>query len=566
MTDDRDNGTPELARLRRRAEALTRRQPAGERDLSGLTTDETQRLVHDLDVHRIELEMQNDELRHTQAALEAARDRYSELFDLAPTGYFSLDAKGRILEVNLVGAELLGVGRQLLAERKLQEFVAARHQDRFFSLLRNSFRYPGRERCELEMERTDGSRFFAHMETAVAREDDGGQADQCLAAIVDITERRQAEEALREADRRKDEFLAVLAHELRNPLAPIRNAVAILKLKGTSDPTLQMAQDMIDRQLKHMVRLIDDLMDVSRITRGRLQLRRERIELAAVLEQALEASRPHIDGAGHALTMTLPPHPIHLVGDPVRLAQVFLNLLNNACKYTERGGSIRLHAERDGQHVVVRVTDTGIGIPPEHLPGLFEMFSQAGADSERSQGGLGIGLSLARGLVQMHGGSIEARSEGQGAGSEFIVRLPVLTEMTAPEPSPADRPDATEAAMTRRILVVDDNADIVESLAMILRLRGNEVETARNGLEAVEMAERVRPEVVLLDLGMPKLDGYAACRRIREQPWGADMVIIALTGLGQDDDRRNAQEAGFDDHLVKPVDPSVLLELLAGVN
>ncbi len=323
---------------------------------------------------------------------------------------------------------------------------------------------------------------------------------------------------LTEADRRKDEFLATLAHELRNPLAPIRNAVQVLRLKGPDEPDLRWGRDVIDRQVEHLTRLIDDLLDISRITRNKLELRKQRIELAEVITGAVESSRPAIEQCGHELTVTLPPQPVYLNGDLVRLAQVFLNLLNNAAKYTERGGRIWLTAERQGSEVVVRVKDTGMGIPAEKLPRLFEMFFQVDRTLERSQGGLGIGLSLVRRLVELHGGRVEARSDGVGKGSEFIVRLPVLVD-EADGDAGAAGPMATARRRppARRILVVDDNRDSADSLAMLLRLTGNEVHTAYDGVDGVEAAERLRPDVVLLDIGMPKLNGYDACRRIREQ-------------------------------------------------
>jgi CheY-like chemotaxis protein len=367
---------------------------------------------------------------------------------------------------------------------------------------------------------------------------------------------------LREADRRKDEFLAILAHELRNPLAPISNAVEILNLDGVSGEAAQAARAMITRQLQHLVRLIDDLLDVSRITRGKLELRRERTTLAAVLERALEVSRPHIERAGHSLSVALPPDPIELDADPVRLAQVFANLLNNASKFMAKGGGIELTAARDGADaVVVKVSDSGVGIAPEHLPTLFEPFSQV-RSANGLRGGLGLGLSLARSLTEMHGGTVKVRSDGRGQGSAFSVRLPTLSAPAASEARPA-APEPPKPAGLRRILVVADDPDIVASLAMVLRLRGYEVETARDGLEAVEAAGRVRPDVVLLDLGMPRLDGYATCRRIREQPWGADMPIVALSGWAQEQDRSKGKAAGFDAHLAKPVQLSAIEELLA---
>jgi PAS domain S-box-containing protein len=368
---------------------------------------------------------------------------------------------------------------------------------------------------------------------------------------------------LKAADRRKDEFLATLAHELRGPLAPIRNAAHILQRHPGPDPADAAAREVIARQVRQMARLIDDLLDVSRITLGRLELKRERVELGGVVAQAVEAARPFADAAGHTLTHTLPADPVVLDADPARLAQVFANLLTNACKYTDRGGRVTLAAAREGDAVVVRVADTGIGIAPDHLSRLFEMFSQAAPAVERSQGGLGIGLALVRGLVEMHGGSIVASSGGPGTGSEFTVRLPVPADAAV---TPAPAADPVAPAHPRRILVVDDSQDSAESLALLLQLHGNEVRTAGDGLEAVAAAEQFRPEVVLLDLGMPRLNGYDACRRIREQEWGRGIVVIAQTGWGADADRRRTEEAGFDGHLVKPVDFAALTALLATLN
>jgi signal transduction histidine kinase len=383
---------------------------------------------------------------------------------------------------------------------------------------------------------------------------------------ADVILRFRYEQALQEADRRKDEFLATLAHELRNPLAPIRSAVAVLNAKGLADADLKWNREVIERQVGQMARLLDDLLDVSRITRNKLELRKEPVELAMVVASAVETSRPVIDGGGHNLAVTLPPVPVYLGADPVRLAQVFGNLLNNAAKYTDRGGHIRLTAEVVGLEVVVSVADNGIGITPDVLPRLFERFAQATSALERSQGGLGIGLSLVRGLVELHGGTVEGRSEGVGKGSEFIVRLPV-----AAAPMPVSREQTGDQGAGRirlksRILVVDDNRDAADSLAMLLQLGGHDIEIAYDGLQAVRAAEVFRPDVVLLDIGLPGMNGYEAARHIREQPWGKDMVLIALTGWGQDEDKRRATEAGFDHHLTKPVEPATLEELLAGTS
>jgi PAS domain S-box-containing protein len=394
--------------------------------------------------------------------------------------------------------------------------------------------------------------------------DEQGRPRGAVAAFVDISERKRAEQALLETDRRKDEFLAILAHELRNPLAPIRNAVEILKLQPEADENLQAARRIIDRQLQHMVRLIDDLLDVSRITRGRLELRKQRVDLKTVLEQAIETSRPQIDKAAHRLKVQLPSQPIYLKADPVRLAQVFVNLLNNACSNMSQGGDIVMSAQIEGSEAVVKVKDKGIGIPPEFMPHLFEMFSQVDRGLNHIQSGLGIGLSLAKNLVEMHGGRIEATSPGTGLGSEFSVRLPVLVQ-TDRKAKPARSLQAKDEASPSglRILVVDDNRDAVDSLAMLLHAFGHEVDTAYDGLAGVEAAQRYRPDLMLLDIGMPRLDGYSACQRIREQPWGKGIRIIALTGWGKDDDRRKTESAGFDGHLVKPVGAAELQQILA---
>jgi signal transduction histidine kinase/ActR/RegA family two-component response regulator len=381
---------------------------------------------------------------------------------------------------------------------------------------------------------------------------------------VESLERLECQgEVLRDADRRKDEFLATLAHELRNPLAPMRHAVEILRLQGAPSPEQPWAVDVIDRQLRQLTRLLDDLLDLSRITVSRLDLRKMRIGLAEVLQVAAETSRPLIEEHGQAFPMTLPPHPIILDGDLTRLAQVFSNLLNNAAKYTDRGGSIWLTAEPRGPEAVVTVRDTGIGIPPELLPRIFEMFMQADQSLEHSHSGLGIGLTLARQIVELHGGILTASSDGAGTGSAFTVRLPVLPEAepTPPRPRPARTRQVSVAA--QRILVVDDERIAAASLGKWLTLMGHEVRAAHDGVEAVGVAEAFRPDVVLLDISLPKLNGYEVARTIRQQPWSQGMVLIALTGWGQEADRQRARDAGFDHHLVKPVDHTTLTQLLA---
>ena len=375
---------------------------------------------------------------------------------------------------------------------------------------------------------------------------------------------RAQSERLRDSDRRKDEFLATLAHELRNPLAPIRNALQIIHLAGNNGPAVEQARGMMERQLGQMVRLIDDLLDVSRISRGKFELRKERIELTTAIKSAVDTAQPLIDAAGHRLSVTPSPQPIYLDADPVRLAQVFSNLLNNAAKYMERGGRIWLTVAPEDHEVVVSVRDTGIGIPAEALPGIFDMFAQVDHSLEKAQGGLGIGLTLVKQLLEMHGGRIEARSDGVGKGAEFIARLPVVAAAPRREVANTVEGPPTRIA-TCRILVADDNRDAAESMSMVLRLMGNEVRTVHDGLQAVEEAAAFRPDLVLLDIGMPRLNGYDAARRIRAERWGRSIMVVAMTGWGQEEDKRRAAEAGFDRHFTKPVNPAVLEQLIAGL-
>jgi PAS domain S-box-containing protein len=370
-------------------------------------------------------------------------------------------------------------------------------------------------------------------------------------------ERLRLLDKLREADQHKDEFLATLAHELRNPLAPLANVLEIMKRSDEDRALLQQARQTMDRALTQMVALVDDLLDVSRIRRGKVILRRATVPLATVLHDAVETCRPIADDAGVSLDVALPAFPIFLDADSLRLTQVFSNLLNNACKYTPAGGRVWVRTEAEGTQVRVSVKDTGTGIAADELSGIFDMFAQVDASPERSQGGLGIGLTLARRLTELHGGTIEATSEGLGRGSEFVVRLPTVAEKPAPFAAP---PVASrlEPAPARRVLVVDDNEDGAASLEMLLRINGHETLVAYDGLEAVAAAERFRPDVALLDIGLPKLNGYDTCRRIREQPWGRHMTLVAVTGWGDERDRSKSRDAGFDCHLVKPIDFAAL--------
>ena len=365
----------------------------------------------------------------------------------------------------------------------------------------------------------------------------------------------------REQSHRKDEFLAMLAHELRNPLAPLRNGLEVLRLVGHDPPAQQEAQQIMQRQLDQMVRLVDDLLDISRITRGKLELRKEQVELAPIIQMAVETSRPLIEAAQHKLIVKLPDEPISLSADVTRLAQVFANLLNNSAKYTPPGGRIELVVVRRNQEAEITVRDNGIGISAKMLPSIFEMFTQVDRSLERSQGGLGIGLTLVRQLVEMHGGHVEAHSGGEGQGSEFVVRLPILTKADLPA-DPLQLPAPSSTAEVRRILVVDDNRDSAITLGLMLKLMGNEVQTAYDGAAALQIADQFRPEMIVLDIGLPKMSGYEVARQLRQQAWGNDLVLVALTGWGQEEDRRRSQQAGFDYHFVKPVDIEDLKRVL----
>ena len=374
-----------------------------------------------------------------------------------------------------------------------------------------------------------------------------------------LTERLKNEQALRTADRRKDEFLATLGHELRNPLAPILNSLEILKLSGAfDDGRTRQACAVMERQVHHLNRLVDDLLEVSRITRGVIEVKKEPLDLAAIVRAAVETSRPVLDNLRHELVVDLATETMCVGGDPVRLTQVFANLLNNAAKYTNHGGRITVSTRREGSEAIVGVRDNGIGIAPSLLSQVFDMFMQVDRSTRRSQGGLGIGLTLVRSLVGMHGGTVEARSDGPGQGSEFIVRLPLLVNTQV---SNADE-RRMEPLPARRILIVDDSRDGGESLAMLLRVLGADVALAHSGRNALECVETFKPDVVLLDIGMPGMDGYEVARRIRSNPTNRHISLIALTGWGQDEDRKRSVAAGFNHHLVKPADIEQLRQLL----
>ncbi len=519
------------------------------------------------------LEARTAELGHSLAMIRAT------LLSIGDA-VITTDAQSRVTSMNPVAEELTGWaevdarGEQLNtvftildeSSREPVESPATRalREGRIVGLANHTIlvRKPGDERS------IDDS-------AAPIRDDDGNVLGVVL-VFRDVTEQRGRQEelqrnarenaelllALRESDQRKDEFLAMLAHELRNPLAPIANATQFVRALPSSSNEVTWAMNVIERQVHQMTRLVDDLLDVSRISKGRIELRRERLEVMTLVNMAVEACSPLLRDRGHELRLDVPSESIVLDVDPTRMTQVMLNLLTNAAKYMNPGGGIDLSVRCDGDRVEIKVRDNGIGISPDMLAGIFEMFSQEERSLEHSRGGLGIGLTLARRLVEMHGGEIEARSDGRDRGSEFTVLLPLAAALEPSMLAPPDAPPALLPSVSQRILVVDDNRDAAESLARLLSLLGHEVEVAHDGIAAIEAVPRFAPDLLLLDLGMPRLDGYQAARRIRAMEDGHRVFLVALTGWGQEEDRRRSHEAGFDEHLTKPVEMAALQQIL----
>jgi PAS domain S-box-containing protein len=505
------------------------------------------------------------------AAVERSEQEFRRLLEKLPAGAYTCDSQGLITYFNPQAERVWGRAPKLYdaADRFCGSFklyasdgTPISHDQCWMALaLHHQKEYNGHE---IVIERPGGERLTA-LAHANPLHDESGKLLGAVNILVDITDRKRAEDVLKEADRSKNEFLATLAHELRNPLAPIRNAIQLLHLKGEPSAESKWALEVIERQTQHMTRLIDDLLDIARITGNKLELRRERVRLADVLNAAMETSGPLVEACGQEFVFVAPEEPVVLDGDLTRLAQIISNLLNNAAKYTERGGHVWLIAERQGSDVVITVRDTGIGIPAQMLPGIFEMFSQGERSLEQSRGGLGIGLTLVKRLVELHGGTIEARSDGLGKGSEFIVRLPLVIEPLAEPRSGSSNAETTSPSASLRVMVVDDNRDSAGSMGMLLRLMGNDIRTAADGLEAVGAADEFRPDVMLLDIGLPKLNGFEVAKKIREQPWGRRIVLIAVTGWGQETDRKRSEEAGFDHHLVKPVNTADLMRLMSAL-
>jgi two-component system, chemotaxis family, CheB/CheR fusion protein len=498
---------------------------------------------------------------------EMARLHLAAIVDSSDDAIVSKNLDGVIQSWNAAAERLFGYTAEEAVGRHISFLMPPERrdeEDRILARLRAGKRIYHFDTVRV---RSDGRLIDVSVTISPIR-DDAGRIVGASKIVRDIADRKRAEEQiynlltrLKEADRRKDEFVATLAHELRGPLAPLWAMLEVVRRGDSDADTLQRAYETMERQLGQMVRLVEDLFDVGRIASNKLQLKKDRVDLASVIGQAVEVCRPLAERAKHQIAVSLPTEPIYVHADPARLAQIFSNLLNNACKYTDEGGRIHLTAERQNGEVLVTVRDTGIGIPADRLASVFEMFSQVTSAAERSRGGLGIGLSVVKRLVDLHGGSVTVASAGPGQGSAFSVRLPILDDKPRAllEPPAKKRPAAT----ARRVLIVDDNTDSAAALAMLLKSSGNKTATAHDGLAAVAAVESFRPDVVLLDLSLPKMDGYEAARRIRSEPWGKDVVLVALTGWGQEEDRRRSKEAGFDEHMVKPVDFDALMKLVA---
>jgi PAS domain S-box-containing protein len=495
---------------------------------------------------------------------EAERERLVKVLENTQDFIGMCDLQGVPFFVNRAGLAMVGLDSLAQAQQTpVAQFFFPEDQQRILSEFFPRVLREGQGEIDIRFRhfKTGAARWMAYKVLTLT--DHTGAPTGFATVSQDVTERKRLADDLIDADRRKNEFLAMLAHELRNPLAPLTNAVQAIRLRERGDEkTIALATDILERQIRQMSRLVDDLLDASRISRGKIVLHRAPIALRPIVEQAIETVRPLMTTLGHTLTMTLSEEPLVVDGDAGRLAQAISNLLGNAAKFTDKGGRITVSLSREGENAVISVRDNGIGISPEHLDRLFEMFVQLDTSIERSRDGLGIGLTLVKRLVELHGGTIHAHSDGRGRGSEFVVRLALEQAMVEAQET-ALKPPVASASVARRVLVVDDNRDAAESLEMLLEFEGHEVVKAYDGADAVKIAERVRPDVILMDIGLPIVNGYEACRGIRDHVWGAAIVMVAITGWGQEDDREQSRAAGFDLHLVKPFDHAELLRVVA---
>jgi signal transduction histidine kinase/ActR/RegA family two-component response regulator len=506
----------------------------------------------------------------------------AEAYDLASCGLMTTLGNGTIVRVNATFCRWVGYEASALVEvRRLQDFLTIGgkvFQQTHWSPLLQMQRSVAEVKLDIKhrdetlipmlinaSRRVYRDEIFDDFSFVVVKDRHAYERELLLArknAEAALEAKRDAQHALQLADRRKDEFLATLAHELRNPLAPMRMVLDLLRLKEFSDPQVQWSHDVLNRQLGHLAHLVDDLLEVSRINEGKIELRKTRVDLSALMRTAVETSQATVDGASHQLTIEYPSTPVFLDADPTRLSQVLSNLLINAAKYTPRGGTLRLTGKQDQGYAVVSVRDSGIGISADDLPKLFQTFSQLSKGKDFSQGGLGIGLSLVRTLVDLHGGTVTAKSAGIGSGSEFTVRLPALLDSENP-PSNEPAPVPTKGE-SKRVLVVDDNEDAAASLAMLLEMEGHATQVAENGLRAIQLLGEFYPDAVVLDIGLPGMDGYEVARNIRKTRSGQKLLLVALTGWGLEQDKSEARLAGFDVHFTKPVDVQRLLDALNG--
>ena len=533
--------------LRSRAEATVARRSTKKVASSQLSAE--------LEIHRVELELQNEELRCARRATEAALARYTEVFDFAPIGYAVLDADRRIREINHAGASLLGVERARLISQQLSAFVGLAALTAFDALLTRAVTAPISVHADLEMVRGEQPWAARVTVAALARDE-----PMLLIAFEDITDAQRkevdlarSERALREANRHKDEFIAMLSHELRNPLAPIQTCVSAMRQLRAGAPPPDRMLDILERSAQQLTRLVEDLLDVTRITSGKIQLHRRPVELVGLVTGVLADVKLELDRHRLELETRVPDGELWTLGDPVRLVQILTNLMTNAQKFTPDGGRVTVTLDRRDNRAWIRVRDSGIGVDPSQIAGLFEPFVQAAQSLDRSRGGLGLGLAVARGLVELHGGRIIMRSEGSGTGTEVSFDLPI----ELPNPA-AQRPAAATRTGQRRILIIEDHADAAESLQLLLEMEGHEVKIANDGRTGLALATTFIPEIVLCDLGLPGMDGFAVARAMRAEPALRDRYLVAVSGYARPEDINESRAAGFDDHLAKPVSLAAL--------
>jgi PAS domain S-box-containing protein len=545
----RDQTTPvQAVDLRRRAERqLKERRKSTPPPSSGVNA---QRVAHESEVRQIELELQNEELRTARLDLETGLERYTTLFDFAPLGYATLAADQTICEINHVGARLLGRERLRLVDRPFASVVEPDSRPAFRALLRKVTASDSMATCDVQLMRAGSAAWQARLTATLL----AGKDPMILLAFEDITEQEvrrkrleQTERALLDADRRKDEFLAALSHELRNPLAPIRNSLFVLASGRAGGEQAGKALTVIERQVKHLTRLIDDLLDVTRITRGKVQLRRERVELGELVRRTMDDHRASFEASGVRLEAHFEPEPFWVDADPARIVQALSNLLGNAEKFTQREGLVVVSLRRDGTRVSLRVQDTGAGIEPDVLEHLFEPFAQAPQTIDRTRGGLGLGLAMVRGLVELHGGKVDIASKGPGRGTEVTVSLPLETPPERRQPT-SDAP----VVNSRRVLVIEDNHDAADTLRDALALSGHQVQVAYDGQTGLVMAKTLRPDIVICDIGLPGMSGYAVATAFRAEEKLRGTYLVALSGYAQREDVQRAADAGFNRHIAKP--------------